>query len=98
MKAKLNAANRLQEYLNGIRVMKAYNLTGERFVRLDNSFKTLMKESVKLEGMFGPVILTAMALLRAGLTLMVYVGVHLLLGGARYFAVGSIPYCRHTYL
>jgi ATP-binding cassette subfamily B protein IrtB len=81
MKAKLNAANRLQEYLNGIRVMKAYNLTGERFVRLNSSFRTLMKESMKLEGIFGPVILTAMALLRAGLTLMVYVGVHLLLGG-----------------
>ncbi|OBZ19164.1 ABC transporter ATP-binding protein [Bacillus sp. FJAT-27264] len=81
MKAKLNAANRLQEYLNGIRVMKAYNLTGERFVRLDNSFKVLMKESIKLEGIFGPVILLAMALLRAGLTLLIYVGVQLLLGG-----------------
>ncbi|MFF2909638.1 ABC transporter ATP-binding protein [Paenibacillus sp. NPDC057934] len=81
MKAKLNAANRLQEYLNGIRVMKAYNLTGERFVRLDDSFKVLMKESIKLEGIFGPVILLAMALLRAGLTLLIYVGVQLLLGG-----------------
>ncbi|MEK4060178.1 MULTISPECIES: ABC transporter ATP-binding protein [Paenibacillus] len=81
MRAKLNAANRLQEYLNGIRVMKAYNLTGQRFVRLEHSFKTLMKESIRLEGIFGPVILTAMGLLRAGLPLMVYIGVHLLLGG-----------------
>lgn len=81
MRAKLNAANRLQEYLSGIRVMKAYNLTGERFVRLDQAFRTLMKESIRLEGIFGPVILTAMALLRAGLPLMVYAGVELLLGG-----------------
>ncbi|MFC3745440.1 ABC transporter ATP-binding protein [Paenibacillus sp. GCM10012306] len=81
MKAKLNAANRLQEYLNGIRVMKAYNLTGDRFVRLDDSFKVLMKESIKLEGIFGPVILLALALLRAGLTLLIFVGVQLLLGG-----------------
>jgi ATP-binding cassette subfamily B protein IrtB len=81
MKAKLNAANRLQEYLNGIRVMKAYNLTGERFVRLDHAFNVLMKESIKLEGVLGPVILLATALLRAGLTLLIYVGVQLLLGG-----------------
>ncbi|WP_238654583.1 ABC transporter ATP-binding protein [Paenibacillus piscarius] len=81
MKAKLNAANRLQEYLNGIRVMKAYSLTGERFERLAYAFRALMSESIRLEGIFGPVILTAMGFLRAGLPLMVYVGVQLLLGG-----------------
>ncbi|ASA23615.1 ABC transporter ATP-binding protein [Paenibacillus donghaensis] len=81
MEARLNAANRLQEYLNGIQVMKAYNLTGDRFVRLEQSFKLLMKESIRLEAVFGPIIMTAIGLLRAGLTLLVYVGVHLLLGG-----------------
>lgn len=81
MMAKLDAANRLQEYLHGIRVMKAYNLTGERFGRLEQSFRKLMTESIWLEGIFGPVILTAMGFLRAGLPLMVYVGVQLLLGG-----------------
>ncbi|MNB84472.1 Lipid A export ATP-binding/permease protein MsbA [compost metagenome] len=82
MRAKLNAANRLQEYLNGIRVMKAYNLTGERFARLDTAFRRLMKESIRLEGIFGPVVLTAVGLLRAGLPLLVYAGVQLLLGGS----------------
>ena len=38
MKSKLDAGNRLQEYLLGIRVMKAYNLVGEKFARLENSF------------------------------------------------------------
>ncbi|AIQ48790.1 ABC transporter ATP-binding protein [Paenibacillus sp. FSL R7-0273] len=82
MQAKLNAANRLQEYLNGIRVMKAYNLTGERFARLDTAFRKLMKESIRLEGILGPVVLTAVGLLRAGLPLLVYTGVQLLLGGS----------------
>lgn len=34
IQAKINAGNRLEEYLQGIRVMKAYNLLGDRFVRL----------------------------------------------------------------
>ncbi|NKQ22343.1 ABC transporter ATP-binding protein [Brevibacillus laterosporus] len=82
MRAKIDAANRLQEYLNGIRVIKAYNLTGEKFVRLENSCKELMKRSLLIEGLLGPIVLSAIACLRAGLTVMVIVGVHLLLGGS----------------
>ncbi|WP_376774575.1 ABC transporter ATP-binding protein [Paenibacillus eucommiae] len=82
MRAKLDAANRLQEYLNGIRVIKAYNLKGERFVRLEGAFKQLMKHSIRIEGLLGPIVLSAIACVRAGLTLMVITGVHLLLGGS----------------
>lgn len=81
MRAKIDASNRLQEYLNGIRVIKAYNLTGERFVRLERSFRELMRQSIRLEGMLGPIILSAVACVRAGLTLMVMAGVYLLLDG-----------------
>jgi len=81
MKAKLNASNRLQEYLTGIRVIKAYNLTGERFVRLEGSFKDLMRQSIRIEGLLGPIVLSAIAILRAGLTLMIIIGSYLLLGG-----------------
>ncbi|MDF9413394.1 ABC transporter ATP-binding protein [Brevibacillus laterosporus] len=82
MRAKIDAGNRLQEYLHGIRVIKAYNLTGEKFVRLENSCKELMKRSLLIEGLLGPIVLSAIACLRAGLTVMVIVGVHLLLGGS----------------
>ncbi|CCF16986.1 ABC transporter transmembrane region family protein [Brevibacillus laterosporus GI-9] len=82
MRAKIDAGNRLQEYLHGIRVIKAYNLTGEKFVRLENSCKELMKRSLLIEGLLGPIVLSAIACLRAGLTIMVIVGVHLLLGGS----------------
>lgn len=81
MRAKIDATNRLQEYLNGIRVMKAYNLTGERFVRLEKSFKELMRQSIRLEGLLGPIVLGAIACVRIGLTMMTIVGVHLMLGG-----------------
>ncbi|AJS59332.1 ABC transporter ATP-binding protein [Paenibacillus sp. IHBB 10380] len=81
MRAKINAANRLQEYLNGIRVIKAYNLTGDRFVRLEQSFKELMRRSIRIEGLLGPIVLTAVGCIRSGLTVMIIIGVHLLLGG-----------------
>lgn len=82
MRSKIDAANRLQEYLNGIRVIKAHNLAGERFVRLERSFQQLKRHSIRIEGLLGPIVLSAIACLRAGLTLMVIVGVHLLLGGS----------------
>ncbi len=79
--AKMDASSRLQEYLNGIRVIKAYNLTGERFVRLERSFKELMRQSIRLEGTIGPIVLSAITCVRAGLTLMIMAGVYLLTGG-----------------
>lgn len=82
MKSKLDAGNRLQEYLLGIRVMKAYNLVGARFVRLDEAFKRQMKESIRLEALTGPIMLTAITLIRAGLTMMVLTGAYLLVGGS----------------
>lgn len=81
MRAKIDAANRLQEYLNGIRVIKAYNMNGDRFARLDQSFLAFMRHSIRLEGILGPVVLSAIAFIRAGLTLMVITGVYLLLDG-----------------
>lgn len=81
MRARISAGNRLQEYLYGIRVIKAHNLTGTRFERLEKSFRELMRESVRVEGWVGPLVLLAIASMRAGLTVMVLVGVYLLAGG-----------------
>jgi len=81
LRAKIDAGGRLQEYLNGIKVIKAYNMTGERFVRLERSFRELMRQSIRFEGALGPILLSAIGCIRAGLTLMVMVGVHLLTGG-----------------
>lgn len=41
--------SRVVEYINGIRTFKLYNLTGEKFDRLDKSFRDLKKESIKME-------------------------------------------------
>ena len=81
MRAKIDAGNRIQEYINGIRVIKAYNLTGDRFARLEIAFRSFMKESIRLEAALGPFVMLAISLIRLGLTLMIVLGVHLMIGG-----------------
>lgn len=49
IQAKINAGNRLEEYLQGIRVMKAYNLLGDRFVRLRDAFAELRRACIRQE-------------------------------------------------
>ncbi|MDF3001502.1 MAG: transporter ATP-binding protein [Bacillota bacterium] len=99
MKSKRDAGNRLQEYLLGIRVMKAYNMVGEKFERLETSFRRQMKESIRYEALTGPVLLLTITLIRAGLTFMVLTGSYLLVGGeldvftfAMFLVIGSRVY------
>lgn len=81
IQAKINAGNRLEEYLQGIRVMKAYNLLGDRFVRLRDAFAELRRACIRQEALLGPFVLLSITLVRAGLTMMVLCGTYLLLGG-----------------
>lgn len=82
IEAKINAGNRLEEYLQGIRIMKAYNLVGERFVRLRNAFADLRRACIRQEALLGPFVLLSITLVRGGLTLMILCGTYLLIGGA----------------
>ncbi|WP_339225154.1 ABC transporter ATP-binding protein [Paenibacillus sp. FSL H8-0332] len=81
VEAKNEAASRLQEYLSGIREIKAHNMGGKRFERLRLSFDQLKRASIRLEGIMGPLIMGAMLLTRSGLTIMIFVGSYLLAGG-----------------
>lgn len=81
VKAKNEAASRLQEYLTGIREIKAHNIGGKRFERLRLSFDRLKRASIRLEGIMGPMIMGAMLLARSGMTLMILTGSYLLAGG-----------------
>lgn len=79
--AKIHAGNRLEEYLQGLRVMKAYNLIGDRFTRLRNAFADLRRACIRNEALLGPFVLLSITIVRAGLTLMILCGTYLLLGG-----------------
>ena len=47
IEAKINAGNRLEEYLQGIRVMKAYNLLGGKFERLKMAYSDLRRACIR---------------------------------------------------
>lgn len=80
-KARIEMSNRLGEYLFGMKVIKAYNLRGENFTKLERAFHRFMKESIRLEGGLGPFFLVAIAFLKTGVSLVTIVGVYLILGG-----------------
>lgn len=79
--ARVEASGRLQEYIFGMKIIKAYNLQGENFTRLESAFNRLKKECIRVEGMLGPFFLVAIAFLKTGLALIAITGVYLILGG-----------------
>lgn len=82
IKAKVDSASRLQEYLQGIKEIKAYSLGGDKFARIEEAFNRLRKESIRLEGVLGPVVMSAISILRLGLPLLVFVGSQLLMNNS----------------
>jgi ATP-binding cassette subfamily B protein len=77
--AKLSVSGQVQEYLEGIKVVKAFGLSGEKSAALEQSLRTMMREAIKFEGFTGTFITLAM---------MVLTGVFLLTGGR----LGLIPF------
>ncbi|MCT4638537.1 MAG: ABC transporter ATP-binding protein/permease [Bacteroidales bacterium] len=73
-KIKVNASSRMIEYIQGIRLIKAFNLGGTKFERLEKSFQNLKKASIKLEAAPGPTIIFASVLLNGGIVLIILLG------------------------
>lgn len=73
-KTKVEAASRMIEYIQGIRLVKAFRLQGEKFSRLETAFRRLKVESIRLEGGVGPTMVLASFVLNAGLTLVMLLG------------------------
>jgi ATP-binding cassette subfamily B protein len=86
--AKLAVSEQVQEYLEGIKVVKAFGLAGEKSKALEQSLRTMMKESIRFEGLTGIFVVLAMMILQAGLGLVTLTGVYLLTGGS----LGVIPF------
>ncbi len=49
--------SRMVEYLSGIQVFKSHNLAGEKFERLEKSFRDLKRESIRTEVSIVPFVL-----------------------------------------
>lgn len=78
-KYKVEAASRMIEYIQGIRQIKAFNLGGVKFDRLEKAFYRLKVESIRLEAGAGPTLLLSSFVLNGGFTLIILLGFTLLL-------------------
>ncbi|GBR75333.1 multidrug transport system ATPase and permease components [Candidatus Termititenax persephonae] len=82
VQAKLRVSDQVQEYLDGIKVVKAFGLSGEKSRALETALRSMMFEAIKFEGITGTAVTLAMMILQVGLGLVTLVGVLLLLGGS----------------
>ena len=80
-KARIDASSRMLEYVQGMRLIKAFNLTGTKFERLEKTFRTFKSLSIKLEAGAGPTVLLSGFVLHAGLTLIILFGLTFLFAG-----------------
>lgn len=78
---KLEASDQVQEYLEGVKVIKACGLDGSKFAALDRAMHAMMKMAMKLELVTGAFVTSAQMLLQAGVGIVVFAGVNLLTGG-----------------
>ncbi len=81
VKAKLHVSDQVQEYLDGIKVVKAFGLSGEKSAALKKALRQMMKEAIVFEGIAGTLATSAMMILQVGTGLVILVGVNLLTTG-----------------
>ena len=79
--AKLAASEQVQEYLEGLKVIKACNMDGENFETLESALRTMRNLAIKFEFGTGTFISGAQVILQFGLGLTVFVGITLLTSG-----------------
>jgi ATP-binding cassette subfamily B protein len=76
-----NAVSMMLEYLQGIKTLKAFNLTGAKFIRLEKGFKKLRNDCIKLEAGAGVPVLSYLVILEIGFIGLLLLGLYLLFGG-----------------
>jgi ATP-binding cassette subfamily B protein len=81
VEAKLDVSNQVQEYLEGIKVVKAFGLSGERWDALQKAMKTLTRRAIVFEGISGTFVSLANIILQSGMGLVIFTGVNLLAAG-----------------
>ncbi len=81
-RAKLNVSKQIQEYLDGIKVVKAFGLSGEKSIALKDALKQMMKEAVTFEATAGTFVTLASVILQVGIGIVILVGVNLLTAGS----------------
>lgn len=78
VQSKLAVSNEVQEYLDGIKIIKGFGISGEKFKTLDRALKNMMWAAIKFEGISGIFVTLSTMVLKVGLGVVVLVGVKLI--------------------
>lgn len=81
IQAKLNASDQVQEYFEGIKVIKACGLEGEKFTALNNALLLMKRMAIQMEFGTGIFVTGAQIIVQSGVGLTVFAGTYLLTGG-----------------
>ena len=78
---KLAASSQIQEYLEGIKIIKSCGLSGERFQTLNKALLAMKKTAIKVELASGILVQCASLILQASLGITIFIGTVLITGG-----------------
>ena len=78
---KLEASSQIQEYLEGIKIIKSCGLGGSRFDALNKALQAMRKIAIKVELASGILVQGASLILQAGLGITIFIGTVLITGG-----------------
>ena len=78
---KLEASSQIQEYLEGIKIIKSCGLGGSRFDALDKALQAMRKIAIKVELASGILVQGASLILQAGLGITIFIGTVLITNG-----------------
>ena len=76
--AKLAASDQVQEYLEGMKIIKSCGLSGSHFSALDKALLAMKKIAIKVEMAVGVFMSSASMILQAGIGITIFVGAVLL--------------------
>ena len=77
-KISRETSSRMLEYIQGIKLIKAFNLSGSKFTRLENTFRRFKEISIRLEALPGSTLTIASIILNSGIILIILLGFSML--------------------
>lgn len=79
--AKLAVSGQVQEYIEGIKVIKACNLNGEKFSTLKTALRIMRNLAIKFEFITGIFVTGSQVIVQAGVGITIFLGCYLLING-----------------
>lgn len=81
VESMLAASGQVQEYIEGVKVIRACNMDGEKFAALEHALRYMKRMAIQMEFGTGIFVTGAQVILQAGIGLTVLLGTTLLTGG-----------------